>query len=192
MIRQLEEIRERVFKQPRISLGNKKSYALNLYTQTGFAYRDLRKNNQLEKAKELLKDQRNIQWYFLSGGNGILNALEAARDYQATFNRSIHYQRKIPFTGTIWRTILPKVCNEIFTTFHPEWVYIFGSQDYTQYIKDTYYWRNEQNITMFESTGSAGIHWLSPMISTFIKAVLKEDIHNFTAHHKKFNKQGEE
>lgn len=188
VLQKLLQTRIKVFQLPNIDLGVKETYGFDLYTKTGFAYRHLR-NYGLNRIRAVLSSRTDIQWYFLSGGYGILNALEPVKNYQATFNRTIHYQRQIPYTASIWKTVLPDICEEILKNHKLDFLYVFGSQDYTTYIKSTYYWDDSSKIRMFESTGSAGVHWLSPKILELVNAMLNEELNEFNAKYQKFIKQ---
>jgi hypothetical protein len=56
-------------------------------------YREL-KNKNYYRLRSALLSSNTIEWFFLSGGRGVIHALEAARKYQATFNRNIAYQKR--------------------------------------------------------------------------------------------------
>jgi cytoplasmic iron level regulating protein YaaA (DUF328/UPF0246 family) len=111
LIRKLIQTRQKILANPKAKVGNKLTYAFDLYVNTGNAYRQI-KTKHYAKVKSLLK-LGEIHWFFLSGGYGIINALEPARMYQATFNRSIHYLKKIPFTATLWKEDLIKICDKL-------------------------------------------------------------------------------
>jgi len=163
-----------------------RSYAFDLYVRAGNAYQDLRKDNYEKSKSEVISG--NVEWFFLSGGYGIIHALEAAKKYQATFTRGIAYKKKIPFTRDLWKTTLPSLCDAIMSKFDPEWVYVFGSQDYTNFIKQTNLWR-KKNIRMFESTGSSGPYWLSPKLNQLVNLILDENLKAFNEEYAKFVKQ---
>lgn len=188
MVSKLCNIRNRIFQDPRIRVGTKTTYAFDLCVRAGKAYRDLLKSNY-QRLKLKLLSSNEIEWFFLSGGYGIIHALEKARKYQATFNRSIAYQNDIPYTAKFWNDSLTSICDAIILRFHPEWVYIFGSKDYTHFIKQTSFWKTRNNIKMFESTGSAGPTWLSPMLSELADSILDNSVHSFNAKYPKFVKQ---
>jgi cytoplasmic iron level regulating protein YaaA (DUF328/UPF0246 family) len=100
LIEKLFQIRRKIFADPKAKVGTKSTYAFDLYVNTGNAYKEIR-TKYYKKIKSLLKSGE-IMWFFLSGGYGIINALEPAKRYQATFSRSIAYANKIPFTAKIW------------------------------------------------------------------------------------------
>jgi hypothetical protein len=156
--------------------------------RAGRAYKDLFEHNyQRVKSRLLLSD--GIEWFFLSGGYGIIHALEEARKYQATFNKGIAYQNKVPFTAGLWNGVLVSICDAVISKLCPEWIYVFGSRDYIQFIKQTDFWKKGANVKIFESTGSAGTSWLSPIINTLVNSILSDNIDVFNNKYEKFNKQ---
>jgi len=187
LISRLHDIRKHIFQDPRACIGTKTTYAFDLYVRSGNAYRDLRKNNY-QKLKSMLVSDNSIEWFFLSGGYGIIHAFEAGKKYQATFNRSIAYQKKIPFTANSWNGALTSICDAIVAKFDPKWIYVFGSRDYTNFLKQTAFWR-AKNVKMLESTGSSGPHWLSPKLNEMAKSILKNDLETFNEKYTKFVKQ---
>lgn len=106
LLAELNKTRKEIFEDTRSNFGNDLTYAFDLYVNTGFAYKRL-KQKHYAKIKSLLL-LNELDWYFLSGGYGIINALEPASKYQATFNRSIAYKNKIPFTTNLWKKIFQK------------------------------------------------------------------------------------
>lgn len=186
-VSQLLATRKRIFEDPRANIGSSVTHAFDLYVNAGYAYKQLRLENN-EEMKTLLGKDDQIEWFFLSGGYGIINALEPAVKYQATFNRSISYQNDIPFTGTLWKRFLPKILDEIISKYNPEMTYVFGSRDYTWFIKQTQTWEDDK-VIMLESTGSPGPHWLSPRINALVNHILRDEVYRFNARYNKFNKQ---
>ncbi|MCX8182615.1 MAG: hypothetical protein N3D12_05805 [Candidatus Methanomethyliaceae archaeon] len=182
------KIRRRILSDPRARLGQRTTYALDLYTRAGRAYKDTFKNNYT-KLKPLLISGETLEWFFLSGGYGIIHALEEARSYQATFSRAIAQQNNIPYTADLWRNILPQICDSILSKTKCDYVYIFGSRDYTSFIKETKFWRTAENIKIFESSGSAGPNWLSPIICDLVGKILNGDVATFNSKYGKFTKQ---
>ena len=83
LLTSLNGIRNEIFEDPRAKIGKKSTYAFDLYVNTGYAYKKL-KANHYEKMKSLLLSKK-LDWFFLSGGYGIIHALEPAHKYQATF-----------------------------------------------------------------------------------------------------------
>ena len=185
----LQNTRKRILENPKAYLGNKETYAFDLYTLAGNAYKVIRESGALQKIKALLISKNDIQWFFLSGGYGIIHALEVAKKYQATFSQGIAYQKGIPYTANLWRGSLPSICDAIFSKFQPEWVYVFGGRDYTDFVKRTDFWREKSNIKMFESTGSSGPYWLAPKVSELMEAIFNEHVDKFNARYPKFTKQ---
>jgi len=187
LITRIHNIREQVFQDPKARVGTRTTYAFDLYVRAGNAYRDLRENNY-QKIKSTLISSKDIEWFFLSGGYGIIHALEPAKKYQATFNRNIAYQKKIPFTANLWLSILVSICDSIVAKFNPERVFVFGSQDYTNFIKQTTFWRTK-NVKIIESTGSSGPFWLSPKINELANCILDNNLEAFNVKYAKFTKQ---
>lgn len=185
LLSRLYNIREDIFQDPRAIVGTKITYTFDLIARAGNAYRDLKEN--YHRLKSLLISN-SIEWFFLSGGYGIMHALEPARKYQATFNRSIAYQKQIPFTANLWSNILTTICDAIISKFSPEYVYVFGSQDYTKFIKETDSWRTK-NIIMFESTGSSGPFWLSPKLNELVNSIFSDNLKRFNEKYVGFVKQ---
>jgi len=187
LISRLHNIRKHIFQDPTAHIGTKTTYAFDLYARAGNAYRDLRKNNYQE-LKSTLISGNNIEWFFLSGGYGIIHALEAAKKYQATFSKGIAYQKKIPSTANLWKGALSSICDAIVAKFDPKWAYIFGSRDYTNFLKQTVFWR-ARNVKMLESTGSSGPFWLSPKLNELANSILNNDLNAFNEKYPKFFKQ---
>jgi len=190
-IERFQDIRNQILSDPRARIGNKPTFAFDLYVRTGNAYKDLRTVNY-KKSKSLLISGE-INWFFLSGGYGILNALESARKYQATFNRNIAYQKNIPFTANLWKGMLTKISDGIIRRFNPKHIYIFGSKGYTDFIKQTCFWVNRSisgiSVKMFESTGSAGPYWLSPKLNELINSITFDKLVMFNKKYPQFIKQ---
>jgi len=155
--------------------------------RVGRAYKRLLENNYVRLKNKLLSSG-SIEWFILSGGYGIIHALEEARKYQATFNQSIAYQNKIPYTAKLWKSILTSLCENIIARFDPDVVYVFGSRDYTDFIKQTSFWKIEDNVRMFESTGSSGPFWLSPILNELVESAFRNDLEAFNASYSKFTK----
>lgn len=187
LLSKLHATRERIFEDPRANIGSSETYAFDLYVNAGFAYRQLKQRNY-DAMKSLLWMGQDVKWFFLSGGYGVIHALEPAVRYQATFTQGISYQKDIPFTGTLWKSILPKILDKIISKYNPEMTYVFGSRDYTWFIKQTQTWKNNDMI-MLESTGSPGPHWLSPKVNGLVNHIIRGDLGGFNAQYCKFNKQ---
>ena len=178
LIHELKSIREKIFSDPKSRVRNRFTYAFDLYVRAGKAYRDLYRK-YYQKIKNLLLEGSSIEWFFLSGGYGIIHSFEKAHYYQATFNYNIARQKKIPYTGKMWKKILPKILDDIFSFLSPDWTFVFGSKDYTQFIKCTTFWNRQNNVKIFESTGSVGPYRLSPIISELIESILNNNIKEF-------------
>jgi cytoplasmic iron level regulating protein YaaA (DUF328/UPF0246 family) len=122
----------------------------------------------------LLAGMVPVTWLFLSGAYGIVNALEPAQIYQATFSYQIARQEDIPYTAPLWRPILTNICAHVLAR-HPDWkVYVFGSQDYTCFLRDI-----SPTATIIESTGSAGPTQLSPVLQFFVEGLLAGQLSAF-------------
>jgi cytoplasmic iron level regulating protein YaaA (DUF328/UPF0246 family) len=188
LIMRLNNIRERVFQDPRANVGLRTTYALDLYVRAGNAYREL-KNRNYYRLKSALLSSNTIEWFFLSGGYGVIHALEAARKYQATFNRNIAYQSNIPYTAKLWNNVLPTFLDAIISKFNPQWVYVFGSQDYTNFVKQTNFWKGCTNVKIFESKGYSGPIWLSPIINECVESILSDKLESFNNKYPRLLKQ---
>lgn len=171
-----------------MNLGNKNTYAFDLYVRAGNAYKEILKKNY-NRLRSHLFHPNKIEWFFLSGGYGIIHALEEAKKYQATFTRSIAYQNNIPYTGTVWKDVLPPICDAIIGKLKPDWVYVFGSRNYTEFIKKTNFWREAENIKMFERTGSDGPFWLSTIMNKLVNSTLNNKMEIFNQIYDRFIKQ---
>lgn len=84
--------------------------------------------------------------------------------------------------------ILPKILDEIISKYNPEMTYVFGSRDYTWFMKQTQSWEN-RDMKMLESTGPPGPHWLSPKIANLVNRILQGDVSQFNARFPTFEKQ---
>jgi cytoplasmic iron level regulating protein YaaA (DUF328/UPF0246 family) len=185
----LINIRKDVFSDPKAQVGKNTTYAFDLYVRAGNAYKDIFKCNYNSLRDALIRSNA-IKWFFLSGGYGIIHALEKAHKYQATFNYNIAQQRGILYTAKLWNTILSKICDAIFSAFKPSMVYVFGSKDYTHFVKETEYWMINRRIKIFESTGSSGARWVSPILNELVNAIIKDKIQIFNAkYNQKFIKE---
>lgn len=191
LIKKLSQTRQQILEDPKAHIGTRSTYAFDLYVNTGNAYRELRAK-YYERTKSLLIS-RKIEWFFLSGGYGIINALEPAKKYQATFNRSISYMKKIPFTANLWRENLTEICENIIAKVNPERFYTFGSQDYTNFVKKTHFWKSLSEerigIKVFESTGSAGPYWISKILGELAEYTEKNNLDLFDEKYPQFIKQ---
>jgi len=188
LISQLDINRKKVFQNSRVDAGTKVTYAFDLYVNAGKAYKDLRKFNY-ERIRSRLLSSNDIEWFFLSGGFGIIHALERAKKYQATFNSTIGQKSNIPLTTSYWKNTLPLICDSIVTRFNPEWIYVFGSKDYTTFVKQTLFWRKRNKIKMFESTGMTGTLWLSPILNDLINSLINQRLSEFNEKYPRFLKQ---
>lgn len=189
LISRLHNIREQIFRDPRAHVGAKLTYAFDLYVRAGKAYRDLRESGNQQRLKSKLISSDKIEWFFLSGGYGITHALEAAKKYQATFDRNIARKKKIPYTADLWEDTLTSICNAVISKFQPTWLYVFGSKSYTDFIKQTAFWKTKETIKMFESTGSSGPSWLSPILNELVSSIFDSRFDAFNEGYPKLVKQ---
>lgn len=174
------DTRKRILLRPEARKGERETYAFDLYIRTGQMYKHAYRDFYHELRQTLLNGA--IEWYFLSGGYGVLHALEPATLYQATFNYTIAKQRNILYTARDWRPTLVRVCEHIIEHHPATPVYAFGSQDYTAFIKATHRWNADRNrIKIIESTGSAGAARLSPILREFLEAALSFQLSAFDA-----------
>ena len=180
-------MRDSIMSRPPSQLGSKRTLAFDLYVRKGRAYSTLLKDNYVTAKRILFENE--VQWFFLSGGYGIINALEEAMKYQASFNYNIARSNKITFTAREWKPLLPSICDAIIENYSPKRVYVFGSRDYTDFIKLSETWENDDVIKILESTGSAGVYWLAPKINDFFIAMNKNNLEEFDGKYGKFQKQ---
>ena len=178
LLERLITIREDILKDPKACVGNRTTYAFDLY-RNGHVYADLLKKDNHARMKEGLLSGDSVQWFFLSGGYGVIQALEKAKKYQATFSKSIANERKIPFTANKWGETLVQICDDIIRKLNPSRIYIFGSQDYTRFIEKTSFWKENSKGKMFKSTGSSGAYCLSPILNDLVTAILNNDLDAF-------------
>ncbi len=176
--RALEERRKHVLSLPRArdsppSQRSRETHAYDLYTHTGKAYAGFRRTHLHARAKRaLLEGSGALDWFFLSGGYGVIHALEKATRYQATFNPHTARQQGIPYTTPYWRGLLPLLLDEIIERKNPTLTLVLGSRDYTQFILHTRAWRTRGNIKVFQSTGLSGLSWLSDILVEVLEAAL--------------------
>ena len=189
LISNLQNIRKNVLQNPRACVGSRETYAFDLYSLAGNVYKAIRDSGKQQRIKSMLISDSEIECFFLSGGYGIIHALEAAKKYQATFSRGIAYQKKILYTTDLWENSLTSICDAIIFKFQPEWAYVFGSQDYTGFIKRTNFWKTKNNVKIFESTGSSGPYWLAPKLNELVGAIFDDCLGKFNEKYPKFVKQ---
>jgi len=179
LIDRIVKTREKIFQDSRAQVGTRETYAFDLYIRAGKAYSKIYEH-YYQQLKRLILQDNCLSWFFLSGGYGIVNALEKARKYQATFNRDIAYKNRIPYTTPLWKLILTDTCNAIFGKINPEYIYVFGSRDYTQFIKKTERWKRRDRIKIFESYGSSGLNWISQKLYELVKSLMNRNIDEFS------------
>lgn len=178
LLSRLIQLRQTVFAAPEAQVGNTMTYAFDLYVGAGKAYDGIRRYSY-EATKEMLMGSPAVQWFFLSGGFGIVHAFEKAHKYQATFSESIARQRGIPYTASVWGETLVRICDSILWGLDPEWVYAFGSGDYTRSVKKTRYYAEKDTIKVFESVGLRGTAWTSCRLYELVGAIAAGDLSRF-------------
>jgi len=176
LLRELLKVRNEILSRPGAKRGNRETYAFDLYVQTGRMYKRVYEHYYRKMKQVLLDPGTPVQWFFLSGAYGIIHALEPALSYQATFSRSIASQNHIPFTGKLWQRALPEICGHVIGRYPGCKVYVFGSRDYTEFLKHS---RLPSETKIIESTGNVGSTRLSPVIATFASALLSHDLPAF-------------
>jgi hypothetical protein len=150
-VARLDAARSLVFALPNSAYDEKATqhYAFDLYVRDPYTkmYRGLRDTGLAVTVRErLLAGDDEIEWYFLSGGYGLLHALEIARPYQATFDRSIASKNKIPWTFQKWKPVLPPLLDEIFSQKNPSSVTVFGSTAYVEMVRNTNFYKCRPEI----------------------------------------------
>jgi cytoplasmic iron level regulating protein YaaA (DUF328/UPF0246 family) len=150
-VEKLSVIRSAVFTRPNSAYHQHATqhYAFDLYVrdQNTQLYRGLRNTGLAVMVRErLLSAGNEIEWYFLSGGYGLLHALEMARPYQATFDRKIAIDNGIPHTLPQWKPTLPLLLDEIFCRTVPSSVSVFGSKTYVDMVRATDLYGNRSDL----------------------------------------------
>ncbi|HXF51036.1 MAG TPA: hypothetical protein VNM43_05085 [Dehalococcoidia bacterium] len=171
---ELRRTREEVLSDPRARRGQRTTLALDLYVHTGRAYGDLRRRSDLLAAARTRLQEGTLQWFFLSGGYGVLHALEPATSYQATFNRGIANANGIPYTTRQWSVCLPAICARIAARCGLP-TYAMGSHDYTKMLASV------PGVKIIESTGSRGPTQLSPILVDLLEAAFTDRLAAFDA-----------
>lgn len=146
LVNQLAATRAAVFAHPNSAYDQNATqhYAFDLYVRDPKTqlYRGLRETGLAITVRErLLSVGNEVEWYFLSGGYGLLHALEMARPYQATFDEGIARQNSIPGTLREWKAVLPLFLNSIFCQRVPSSVTVFGSTKYVDMVRATEFYR---------------------------------------------------
>lgn len=141
-IDRLNSTRSAIFSDPKSGYNPQATqhYVFDLYVRHGATqlYRPLRDEGLAVPVRErLLDDANDVDWYFLSGGYGLLHALEIARPYQATFNKQIATKNTIPWTLPEWKRVLPSLLDEVFERISPCSGSVFGSKDYVDMVRAT-------------------------------------------------------
>ncbi|MCL0102848.1 hypothetical protein M1N93_02670, partial [Dehalococcoidia bacterium] len=161
LLQRLMNTREHVLIELGARVGSEVTYALDLYVRTGKAYEELRQHYTCLK-KKMLSDNE-IQWFFLSGGYGVVHAFEETVKYQASFSQFPGVLR----TDRIWQSCgtLSLICDAIVQKFQPLRIYAFGNRSYTHFIKQAdFYPASDITTTVFECRGRPGPTKLSPII----------------------------
>jgi hypothetical protein len=163
---------------PGVQTGDKVTYAFDLYVKEGKAYSGLYQRYYNSLKRKLIFDN-DVQWFFLSGGYGVVHALEGAKNYQASFIR-LPSEKRVIYTGTIWQNAgLSAMCDAIVSKLQPSRIYVFGSMNYTAFAKQAVFWSDNDNVKIFESKGNAGPYWLEPKLEKLAKAIVNETLKDF-------------
>jgi hypothetical protein len=86
-----------------------------------------------ERVADRERPAQSVEWFFLSGGYGLLHALELARTYQAAFYK----YPDTPITFKKWKRVLPRLLDEVFQASVVSGVYFFGSKRYAEMVLAT-------------------------------------------------------
>ncbi len=172
----LMNTREHVLIELGAQIDSRITYALDLYVRTGKAYKELRQYYDRLKKRMLSDDE--IQWFFLSGGYGVVHAFEAAVNYQASFGQFQGVLR----TDRIWQRDgkLSLICDAIAQKFQPLRIYVFGNSSYTHFIKQAnFYSASNMTTTVFECYGRQGPTKLSPIMGELANAIVNGELSAF-------------
>jgi cytoplasmic iron level regulating protein YaaA (DUF328/UPF0246 family) len=155
-IDRLNSTRSAVFRDPTSAYNPQATqhYAFYLYVRhcETQLYRPLRDEGLAVPVRERLLDHTNdVEWYFLSGGYGLVHALELERPYQATFNKQIATKNNIPWTLPEWKRVLPALLDEVFERTTPSSVSVFGSKDYVDVVRAMKHYRDQPALFKIRS-----------------------------------------
>jgi hypothetical protein len=147
LLRQLDTGRRRILKELRKQTESPETLAIDLYVGAPHsrAYRRTRELSHYQKLRRKLFSGGDIEWFFLSGGYGVVNALERVQKYNASFAET--KVRKV------WQEEdLPAILDGIVATLHPLHVYVFGNTDYVSFVLETTFYqeRKQTQLTVFE------------------------------------------
>jgi len=153
--------------------------AFDLYVRTGKAYKEIFHSYYKELRDKLIQND-DIQWFFISGGYGVIHALEKAVDYQATFSKQEADENNIPFTGDIWREAgLSAICEHIVQNLNPSRVYVFGGRDYIRFIKSVTYLKGKERVKIMPLRPGCRSSSLSWPIRNLAKAIFHGKLDEF-------------
>jgi len=175
LLRELLRTRHEVLSLPETKTGVRETYAFDLYVRKGRMYGALYADQYQQLKQALVQQSVPVQWFFLSGGYGIVHALEPVRSYRATFDAGIARQNGIPCTAKIFNPILSEICGNIMARHPGCSVYVFGSQAYTRFIKTV---TGDTAIKIFEGSVRGG-NQLSPVLAEFVRALLSGQLASF-------------
>lgn len=175
----LATTRRSIFADARAKQGTDITCAFDLYVRKGRMYKGVLGHSYEPLKRALVVGSPPVRWFFLSGGYGIIDALEQATSYQATFSEGIARQKRIPWTAGAWGQGLAQICESVIEHQPGARVYVFGSRDYTYFLKRTSRWASGDGIKIFESTGASGPFWLSPRVLEFVQAFLRRRLDEF-------------
>ena len=184
----LLKTRESILSLPEAERGTRQTTAFDLYVRAGRMYEAVNRGFYKPLRQALLEGAGAIDWFFLSGGYGIVHACEAVCKYTATFSRSIATQNGIPYTGGLWGQTLRDIVGYVIAQRPGYRVYVFGSQDYTAFVKNQ---PSRPMTKVIESTGRPGPFQLSSVLAQFVEALLGARLAAFdVAYPKPFTKLG--
>jgi len=177
----LVKARQKVLDDPSVQKGNKSTLAFDLYVKAArsIAYKGIRESCYIDLRKKLLSSN-DLQWFFLSGGYGVINALEKAQKYDASF-----YSPRIK---RIWQEAkLSVICDSIVQKLSPSHIYVFGSPKYLDFLKEAAFYGEVMGsgaIKVFEALREPrdvykGLRWLSEVLQKFAKAVVSNRLTGF-------------
>jgi hypothetical protein len=154
--------------------------ALDLYVKAprSHAYQGIRKSCGDGLKKRLFS--QDVQWFFLSGGYGVVHALENTRRYEATFN-----ERKIE---RVWsQARLSAICQDIVDKFNPSRIYILGSPKYLEMVKAARFYSSAKIFEGFAKPrdSNAGNRWLSDILMQLATGLIQNDFKTFDQNYPK-------
>jgi len=176
LLRKLLETRKVILSWPEAKKGDRETYAFDLYVRKGQMYAAVYEHHYQRLRAALMDGIMNVEWFFISGGYGIVNALEPACAYQATLNKAIHYQKGVPFTAELWQPTLGNICKGVMSHHSESKIYVFGGRDYTSYFEGV---PHPREMRIFKSAKTVGGRRLSPVLADFVSGLLRAELNPF-------------